>query len=372
LTEPAKLQSSIVNQIIDGSITIDSIGEFQSMLKIFPGNPHLHRALADLLVKRKSFAAAAEYFDKTATSFIESGFVLQAVVAKMLQWQIVKPSFKAIKDFYHRLIENNPRATPLNMFFAGLSFRELIALITRLERIVLPPGKMVKKFGDPENNLYMVVSGQLRRRTYPSVRQSSNQEHLLESVESEIFGDVCPFDKEQFSQSYTETATRVELVKISRDNLIEIGKSFPSIGPAVMDLCESQRKLNPKPHVNRKIRRHTIPVRVALDVFEVDELTPLLKLTGFARDLSIGGACLVLDGNAQPSQSRQLIGKSVKIMMSPPNDAMTLNIRGAIIWSQILATEAGNAQAIGVQFNVMSPNLSGLLLVFADNLYHAR
>jgi hypothetical protein len=105
---------------------------------------------------------------------------------------------------------------------------------------------------------------------------------------------------------------------------------------------------------------------------EVDELTPLLKLTGFARDLSIGGACLVLDGNAQPSQSRQLIGKSVKIMMSPPNDAMTLNIKGTIIWSQILATEAGDAQAIGVQFNVMSPNLSGLLLVFADNLYHAR
>ena len=97
MTEPAKLQSSIVNQIIDGSITIDSIGEFQSMLKIFPGKPPLHRALAELLVKRKSFAAAAEYFDKTATSFIESGFVLQAVVAKMLQWQIVKPSFKAMK-----------------------------------------------------------------------------------------------------------------------------------------------------------------------------------------------------------------------------------------------------------------------------------
>jgi len=59
-------------------------------------------------------------------------------------------------------------------------------------------------------------------------------------------------------------------------------------------------------------------------------------------------------------------------MMSPPNDAMTLNIKGTIIWSQILATEAGDAQAIGVQFNAMSPNLSGLLLVFADNLYHAR
>ena len=372
MNRSAKLQSSIVNQIIDGSITIDSIGEFQSMLKIFPGNPHLHRALADLLVKRKSFAAAAEYYDKTASSFIESRCMLQAVVAKMLQWQIVKPSFKAIKQFYHRLIEKNPRATPLNMFFAGLSFRELIALITRLERIVLPPGKMVKKFGDPENSLYMVVSGQLRRRTYPSVRQSANQKHLLESIEAEIFGDICPLEKEHFSQSYTETTTRVELVKITRENLIEIGKSFPSIGPAVTELFEIHRKLNPKPHVDREICRHSIPVKIALEVFDVDESSSPMKLRGFARDLSIGGACLVLEGKADPARSRQLTGKAVNIIMSPPNDAMTLNIKGLIIWSQIVTAEEGDSQVIGIQFNAMSPNLSGLLLVFADNLSHVH
>ncbi len=372
MANTAKLQSSIVNQITDGSITIDSIGEFQSMLKIFPGNPHLHRALADLLIKRKSFAAAAEYYDKTAAIFIDSGFVLQAVVAKMMQWQIVKPSFKAIKQFYHSLIENNPRATPLNMFFAGLSFRELIALITRLERIVLPAGKMVKKFGDPENSLYMVVSGQLRRRTYPSVQQSEERDQCLESIESEIFGEIFPLEEDHFSQSYTETATRVELVKISRESLIDISELFPSIGPAVSELFANHRQRNPAPHVDRKLRRHSIPVRVTLEVHEYDELTSLLKLSGFARDLSIGGACLVLDGDTQPSRPSQLIGKSVTIMMSPPNDAMTLNIKGKIIWSQIISTEPGDAQALGIQFNAMSPNLSGLLLVFADNLYHAR
>lgn len=372
MTESAKLQSSIVNQIIDGSITIDSIGEFQSMLKIFPGNPHLHRALADLLVKRKSFAAAAEYYDKTASSFIESQLVLQAVVAKMLQWQIIKPSFKDIKQFYHRLIENNPRATPLNMFFAGLSFRELIALITRLERIVLPPGKMVKKFGDHENSLYMVVSGKLRRRTYPNVHQTKNHNQLLESVEAEFFGEIFPLEKEQYSQSYTDTTTWVELVKITRENLIEIGKNFPSLVPAVSELFAIHRKLFPKPHVDRKICRHSIPVRIALEVFEFKDSPPLFKLSGFARDLSIGGACIVLDGEADPSLSGQLIGRTVNILMSPPNNAMTLNIKGMIIWSQIIAAEERDSQVLGIQFNAMAPNLSGLLLVFADNLSHAR
>jgi CRP-like cAMP-binding protein len=372
MTEPVKMQSSIVQQIIDGSITIDSIGEFQSMLKIFPGNPHLQRALADLLVKRKSTAAAAEYFKKAARLFVESGHILQAVVAKMLQWQIVKPSFKSIKTFYHSLIENNPRSTPLNMFFAGLSFREFIVLVTRLERIVLPAGKMVQKFGDPENTLFMVVSGRLHRRLYPSTRSDEDQNLVIESIEEDIFGEVYPLDKERYSQSYTETATRVELAKISRESLLQISTEFPSVGTAVRELFANCRRLAPSPFVERKMRRHAISVQISLNVLEDDGTTPLANLYGFTRDLSIGGACLVLDESSQTPPSHLLIGKTVNIMMSPPNDAMTINIKGSIVWSQTISNSAQNSQAIGIEFNSMPPHLSGLLLVFADNLYHAH
>jgi c-di-GMP-binding flagellar brake protein YcgR len=113
-------------------------------------------------------------------------------------------------------------------------------------------------------------------------------------------------------------------------------------------------------------------VRVSLEVLEFDATTPLLKLHGFARDLSIGGACLILERCAQSPQSSHLVGKAVNIIMSPPNDAMALNIKGSIVWSQLIATEAEDSQALGIEFNTMSPNLSGLLLVFADNLYHAH
>ena len=372
MTRSAHDQTSIVKQIIDGSITIDSIGEFQSMLKIFPGNPYLHRALADLLVKRRSYAAAAEYFDRTATLFIDSGAVLQAVVAKMLQWQIVKPSFRSIKQFYHRLIENNPRATPLTMFFAGLSFREFVTLVTRLERIVLPAGKMVKKFGDAENNLYMVVSGRLLRRLYPSVHQSEDKAPLIEALEGEIFGEVYPLEKEHFSQSYTETATRVELVKITRENLIDISKHFPSVAAALGELFALHRQSEPAPYVERKAHRQNIPVRIALEVLEVDETTPLMKLNGYVRDLSISGACLILDGQPLATPAHHLIGKTVNISMSPPSEALTLNVRGCIVWSQVVAADTGDLRALGVRFNTMSPHLSGLLLVFADHFYHAH
>jgi hypothetical protein len=218
----------------------------------------------------------------------------------------------------------------------------------------------------------MVVSGRLHRRLYPSVQGSENQNSVFESIEEEIFGDVCPLEKERYSQSYTETATRVELVKISKGSLRDISKEFPSIGVAVTELFDNCRKLTPPPFTERKMRRHTIPVQVALEILEIDETAPTSKLHGVTRDLSIGGACIILEETSQAPSPRQLIGKSVNIMMSPPNDAMTLNIKGSIVWSQMISDEGYDSQAIGVEFNTMSPHLSGLLLVFADNLYHAR
>ncbi len=371
MNEAVHLQSSIVSQIIDGSITIDSIGEYQSMLKIFPDNPYLHRALADLLARRRSLAAAVDYYDKTAGLFAQSGLVLQAVVAKMLQWQIENPALKAIKHFYNTLLEKNPRSTPLSMFFASLSFNELTAVITRLERFILPAGKVVKKFGDVEANLYMVVSGTLIRRTYPSSSQFAPKEKLIETAEMEVFGDVFPLDKENLSQSYTETTSRVELAKLTRESLIQLCAQYPSMEPALRDLFDSLARAAGIHHVKRRMRRHPIPVRVRLDIMHVRDRLPRFSASGFARDLSIGGACILLDETVEASVARDMIDKEARIVMRLPSDAMALHIRGMVIWSRQLQSDGEPAHALGIQFKPMPPNLSGLLLVFADNLYHA-
>ncbi len=371
MKEAVHLQSSIVSQIIDGSITIDSIGEYQSMLKIFPDNPFLHRALADLLVRRRSFAAAADYYDKTARLFAQSGLVLQAIVSKMLQWQIVKPNLKAIKHFYNDLLEKNPRSTPLRMFFAGLSFHELTAIVTRLERFVLPAGKVVKKFGDVEANLYMVVSGSLIRRTYPSSNQFAPKEQLVETPELEVFGEVFPLDKEHLSQSYTETTSRVELAKLTRESLIDICSQYPSMEPALNELFGSLSRMASNRHVKRRMRRHPIPVRIRMEILHVRDRMPRFTASGFARDLSIGGACILLDEPVDTVLARDMIDKEAIILMSLPSDAMALNIRGTVIWSRNLVSDGEATHALGIQFQPMPPNMSGLLLVFADNLYHA-
>jgi hypothetical protein len=47
-------QDSVVNRIVDGSITINSIEEFKDLLKAFPKDPRLHRVFADRLSEEKS------------------------------------------------------------------------------------------------------------------------------------------------------------------------------------------------------------------------------------------------------------------------------------------------------------------------------
>jgi len=45
-------RNSLLNRIIDGSVTIDSVTKFEDLLKAFPNDPGLHRIYGDLLKKK--------------------------------------------------------------------------------------------------------------------------------------------------------------------------------------------------------------------------------------------------------------------------------------------------------------------------------
>ena len=71
-------QISVAKHIIDGSITIDSVKEFQGMLQIFPNDPALHRAYADLLVRKQLYEAAVQSYHQAAELYAAAGLLLQA------------------------------------------------------------------------------------------------------------------------------------------------------------------------------------------------------------------------------------------------------------------------------------------------------
>ena len=82
MNDRTKKRNSIVSRIIDGSVTIDSVIEFENLLKAFPNDPWLHRFFADLLERDKSFYAAADAYGTAAELFIEADMIMQAIASK--------------------------------------------------------------------------------------------------------------------------------------------------------------------------------------------------------------------------------------------------------------------------------------------------
>ncbi|MGD9246258.1 MAG: cyclic nucleotide-binding domain-containing protein, partial [Desulfobacterales bacterium] len=214
-------QRSIVSRIIDGSITIDSVAEFENLLKAFPNNPWLHKIFADLLKRDKSFYAAADEYGTAADLFMEKNMTLQAIVSKTLEWQILQPSNQEGKAFYLSLHQARSKNTGVQNFFIKMKYPEIIAFMTELAPRHFPAGTMTKRFGDEENTLYFVASGSLEETIYHRLKKGERiQKRLTKNLgENDFFGDIYPFEEEKVSQSTIETVTRVEFAKISKSSV---------------------------------------------------------------------------------------------------------------------------------------------------------
>ena len=128
---------SIMQRILDGTVTITSAEEFKDILGIYPLDPFLHRKYGDLLFDLKRPSEALRSYERAAQLFIERGMSLQAIVAKILQWHIQKPSHEEGRRFYAMLHEEGSRQTPLQRFWARMSYAELVAVMRRLVRVRL-------------------------------------------------------------------------------------------------------------------------------------------------------------------------------------------------------------------------------------------
>ena len=173
-------QIDIAKHIIDGSIAIDSIKEFEGMLQIFPNDPALHRAYSDMLTRKKQFRKAVDAYQKSAALYIDSGKMLPAILCKILQWHIKKPSHQEARQFYDELLSGNYHETLSKVFLSRLAFSELFALMNHMERVRLPAGQTIKKIGDVENALFLVVSGSLKLTVYqPLKKNESNHQKSI-------------------------------------------------------------------------------------------------------------------------------------------------------------------------------------------------
>jgi CRP-like cAMP-binding protein len=365
-------QITLAKRIIEGSVTIDSIKEFEGMLQIFPKDPALHRAYSDLLTRKKSYDIAAENYRKSADLFIASGKMLPAILCKMHQWRLKKPTQQEVRKFYSSLLGGNYHETALTIFLNRLSFPEFIALLNRVEQIRLPAGRAIKKIGDVEKALFWIVSGRLKSTIYKPLKknESDHQKSTLYLSENDFFGDIYPFEEQKLSQSYTESASRVELIKLSKSRLLNACKKYPNIELGIIDLVSARSNGDDKGILRtvRKTERQKLPLRMNLKIYPDALSHHPVVLDGHTTDVSVGGMCIVLDAKYTNIPAVYKSIENAKIEISLPGEAMTISVTGAIVWNKEVVFEGAKTVALGIQFEEMSPKLSGLLVVFADML----
>ena len=369
-------EKSIPEHIIDGTIVIDSIEAFSSILKQFPDHPALLKKYADLLFRQELLDLAAKSYGEAARLYIDSGQMLQAVVAQKQQWLIKPPSKKEIPLFLSALEQGNFRTTPLKMLFDKLSPKEILAIISGFVRVRLFAEKTIRKAGDLETDMYFIVSGTLKDSIFPSL-ETKEKVHRKPSIylsDDDLFGEIYPFKMDQTSKSDIKTETQVELVKVSKQKLMKLCREFPNLEPALIDLLKirSGSESSSLPATVRKAERYQLPIKMNLELAPKGTFKNPLIVDGYSSDISIGGICVVLNGKSKQighllASLPETADKS-QIRVSFPGETMELKVLGNIMWRHEIHFNGNKTLALGIRFEEDSPKLRGMLFMFANSL----
>ena len=197
-------------------------------------------------------------------------------------------------------------------------------------QVRLPAGKMVKKSGDVESDIYFIVSGALNENTNLPLEEGGKVQGIstVDLIANDFFGDIYPFEEEKVSQSDVETITTVELAKISKPDMMELCRNYPNIEHLLNQLYQARSRSDKKEAFAkvRRAARHQLPTRVSMKIFHEKEDKSPLVVEGFADDVSLSGACVVLGERYWMGPSNDLVGKNVKLQIILANTAVTLNI----------------------------------------------
>jgi CRP-like cAMP-binding protein len=379
-TDPSRNRSKAMKRttadyIVDGSIIIDSIEAFGKILKDFPGRPELMRMHADRLAAGRLKAAAVRQYHEAASLFLNSGRLLQAWVAKILQWQLQRPTRDQLVEF-HRAIESTPHnGAPADDFIQNLDPLERMAVFSHSRRTGAPAGTDILFAEKRPADLYLVVSGRLRESCYEMISQKNTfrRETCRVLGESDSFGEIYPFSEENPAQPHVVTSTRAELLVISRRRLIRTCRKYPNVESGVIRLCRSRSKRKAEAGSNgvRKGLRYTIPTRMSIEIFPVEKNESPIILTGYCRDLSVSGVSFLPERNGADSTLKAPVGMdsliSRRVRVTIPAEELSISISGQIVRKRSVVVKGIAMQSLGIQFAKMPPRLRGAFFAFADS-----
>ncbi len=368
---PEDHQYSIMQRVLDGTLTIESVEEFNEILDIYPDDPILRRKFADLLVQKSDLDGAVQVFDQAAELFIERGMNLQAIVAKILQWGIQKPSHEEGRSFQRLLSKKGAQHTPLQRFWAGMKYSQLVTIMLRLVRVRLSTGEKIACVDDPANEIYFVVSGTLAETFSPECQMEASKAGIeVEPIllgANDVFGNIFPLD--QPTESYTDiiAVTDVELVKLAKPVLYEACRKFPEIQTLLQDIHkpENVEKCDRAWQMVRRAVRYGLPTKVEITPHVYGMASVDHRHTGIAVDLSLLGMCIDL-GPETVEHLKLVKGTTVNLLLDLLNEVAVIDLAGKIVWHRKHDTEKGISTYIGIRFNPLNATDRELLIEYCS------
>jgi CRP-like cAMP-binding protein len=357
---PDDHQYSIMQRVIDGSLAVDSIEEFNEILEIYPQDALLYRKYADLLMDKSQLKAAQKAFDKAAQLFIDRGMNLQAIVAKILQWSIKKPTHDQGLQFHKLLSKEGSQHTPLQRFWANMSYPELVTIMLRLVRIRLAAGDNISCVDDPADEIFFVVSGTLAETLSEDCMVEASKAGV--DIEpkligpNDIFGNIFPLDRPTASYTNVVAVTNVELVKIAKPVLSRACKKHPRIEKLLHDIYkpENVEKCDRAWQTVRRSTRYGLPTKVEIISQGKAHGSGSRRHTGIAVDLSLGGMCVDLGPVESIADRTNLKGQTVQSILDLLNEVAILDLSGKIVWQREQTTKKGTFLLIGICFDPLN------------------
>jgi hypothetical protein len=363
---------SIMQRVLDGTLAIESIDEFKEILLIYPEDALLHRKYADLLMGKSHLDDAAKAYDLAAKFFIHHRMNLQAIVAKILQWSIRKPTHEQGLDFHNILSKEGAQHTPLQRLWANMSYPELVTIMLRLVRMRLSAGDKISCVDDPANEIYFVVSGTLAETLSPDCLIEASKAGIEIEPKligaNDVFGNIFPLEKNTIANTDIVAVTDVELVKIAKPVLSSACKRQPRIEKLLRDIHkpENVEKCDRAWQTVRRAVRFGLPTKVEIISSAADRDSPQERLSGIAVDLSLGGMCVDLGLAASKSEKTIRKGQTVQAVLDLLNEVVILDLSGKVVWQRDQKTDKGVSMLIGIRFDPLNATDRELLVEYCS------
>jgi hypothetical protein len=359
---------SMLEGLLKGSITITTVEDYNAILTEYPDNPFVNRLVADFLKKGTSFSNAIKKYKKTYKLFMADGETLHAIAALIELWEIVKPAPYDFRSLHSQLRRRNSHNSLLDECFATMSYQELRAILSHLEKTRVKAKEIVQYPGNPEESLYFVISGKLVKS--PAESESENHDVVQFLIANDHFGDDHPCEIKEPAPYQIRAASESELLKISKDDFLTICRDHPNLKNGLQKLLKDQlipEGIKPEKFF-RKTSRHHQKIYLSLDIFYSEPGRQPISVKGFSSDISLGGACVIIDPKYQDISIDNILNRKTLLRVSLPDESISVLIFGNIVWSKKTEIDGQQASTIGVEFNDTPPRLRAAMLVFVNEI----